>query len=86
MDVSVEELILGVERDFTNRQIWSQLLANKFADDVELHSIGIDHVMRSAQVILESLVIFVLNILVIRNNSMKVIVHILYSLNDYLGV
>ena len=64
MDVSIEELLVGVERDFTNRQIWSQVLANKFADDVELHSIELDHVMRSFHVILDSLVVFINMILI----------------------
>ena len=62
MDVSVEELLVGIERDLANRQIWSQLLANKFADDIEVHTIPVDHVLQSSQTILNSLVIFNLTI------------------------
>ena len=55
MDVSVEELLVGIERDLANRQVWSQLIANKFADDIELHTIPVDHVLRSTQTIINSL-------------------------------
>ena len=89
MDVSIEELLVGVERDFTNRQIWSQVLANKFADDVELHSIELDNVMRSVHVILDSLVVcihIILIFIIIINYYYYFIINIIYLLTLYLSI
>ena len=53
--VSIDELLLGVEKDIENRQIWAQLLANKFADSVDTQSIDSSIVIKALPIITEAL-------------------------------